>query len=207
MYLKNPKPEQSFHLNDNHPRLRLTHRWNSSRQFPDSPTKTFWQLKSSNRIDTLVKYLQIKALLGFCSVIELQALVDYPRILGDRLFIEALRAWKTDVPESILWQRLQLLQRLTGRSEWSKNLFYTLSKVVNYELELKTEAIRRVKKYSGYVKNSSSVGSKRPRTVFLEETESIQWVLSEDINYYEFLTVGEYYLGNLGRIVSHPDED
>jgi hypothetical protein len=177
-----------------------THQWKSSNNLPNDSSETFWSIKSPARKFTLIKYLQLKVLMGKASFVELSCCYDATGVLKDDLFIDALRAWKTDVPSNILWQRLQLLQRWLGLPEWSENLYYTLDKSVNYELQLTRRTIRKVKKYSGYVRNSSAVGSKRTSKVFIPEAESFEWNYNVEIDFYSYLTVGEFNSGLSGVV-------
>lgn len=166
--------------------------WKSSNQSPNTLTKTFWSVKTNFRKYKFIKYLQIKALVGECNYTEYRCLLDAPGVLEDDLFIDALRAWKTDVPKKILWQRLATLQRLLQQPAWELNLYYTFNKVVKYELIEARQSIRKVKKYSGYVRNSSQVGSKRKNQSFSEQPESFEWNTSDDFDFYHYLTVGEF---------------
>lgn len=178
-----------------------THRWKSSNIQPNTLTETFWNSRTPFRKFTFIKYLQIKVLLGYANLIETRCCYDAPGVLEDDLFIDALRAWKTDVPRNILWQRLQLLQRLEGQPEWSENLYYTLDNCISYEIEEHRYSIRKVKKYSGYVRNSSAVGSKRGSKIFMPEPESFEWTTNVEKDYYHFLTVGEFDSGLPGDII------
>lgn len=168
--------------------------WSSSNNLPNTLTKTFWEIRSNFRKFTFIKYLQIKALSGSISLTEYRCLLDAPGVLQDDLFIDALRAWKTDVPKNILWHRLATLQRLLLRPEWSQNLYYTLDNSITYEMYEARSPIRKGKKYSGYIRNLSQVGSKR-KTGFHPEPESFEWNTNVDIDYYQYLTVGEFDTG------------
>lgn len=177
-----------------------THQWKSSNNLPNDSSETFWSIKTMERKFTIIKYLQLKVLLGEADIVEMQCCYDAPGVLKDDLFIDALRAWKTDVPKKFLWQRLQSLQRLLQLPEWSENLYYTLDKSVNYELQLARRTIRKVKKYSGYVRNSSAVGSKRFSKAFIPDVESFEWITNVNIDFYSFLTVGEFNSGLSGVV-------
>jgi len=143
----------------------------------------------------------MKVLLGEANAIERNCCYDAPGTLEDDLFIDALRAWKTDVPKRILWQRLQQIQRLLARQEWSQNLYYTYEGIMAYEIEEVRLSIRKVKKYSGYVRNSSAVGSKRKSNLSIPEPERFEWNSDVNLNYYHFLTVGEFDSGAPGNII------
>jgi hypothetical protein len=65
---------------------------------------------------------------------------------------------------------------------------------------LTRRTIRKVKKYSGYVRNSSAVGSKRTSKVFIPEAESFEWNYNVEIDFYSYLTVGEFNSGLSGVV-------
>lgn len=166
--------------------------WGSANNLPNTLTKTFWEVKTNLHKHKFIMYLQMKALEGSISYTEYRCLLDAPGVLKDDLFIDALRAWKTDVPKHILWRRLNTLQRLLLRPSWELNLYYTLNGVVTYEIVEARSPIRKVKKYSGYVRNSSAVGSKRRTTSSGPEPERFEWTDIIEIDYYQYLTVGEF---------------
>lgn len=186
-------------------RIRLnnfhTHKWKSSNNLANTLTETFWNIRTPQRKFTFIEYLQLKVLTGNASRVETRCCYDAPGVLEDDLFIDALRAWKTDVPRKILWQRLSTLQRLDSRTVWSENLYYTYDNVFIYELEEIRRSIRKVKKYSGYVRNSSSVGSKRSSKSHRPQPEIIEWNTNVKIDYYSFLTVGEFNSGTPGDVI------
>lgn len=179
-----------------------TFTWKSSSYQPNTLTETFWNIRTPQRKFTFIEYLQLKVLLGFADSIEMRCCYDAPSVLRDDLYIDALRAWKSDVPQETLWQRLQLLQRLEQRTEWSLNLYYTYNNCFVYEIEEIRRSIRKVKKYSGYVRNSSQVGSKRNLGSSRPEPEIFEWNSNErNLDYYHFLTVGEFFSGDPGSII------
>jgi len=178
-----------------------THKWKSSNNLANTLTETFWSIRTPYHKFKFIQFLQLRVLMDRCSLTERRCCYDAPGVLEDDLFIDALRAWKTDVPRKILWQRLQLIQRLEQRPEWSENLYYTYDGNVSYDLEEVRSTIRKVKKYSGYVRNSSAVGSKRKSNLTIPEPEIIEWNSDVKINYYHFLTVGEFDSGAPGLLL------
>lgn len=178
-----------------------THAWRSSNITSNTLTETFWIIKTPFRRVTFLEYLQLKLLMGLSNSLEQRCLYDAPGVLENDLYIDALRAWMTDVPEKLLWERLQVLQKLLGMNIWSKNLYYTLEGVVAYEIMEVQKSIRKVEKYSGYVRNSSSVGSKRMNSISRQEPESFEWNNDVEIDFYGFLTVGEFYSGAPGDVL------
>lgn len=133
--------------------------------------------------------------------VEFRCLLDAPGVLLNDLYFDALRAWKTDVPRKVLWQRLAWLQQLLEIEPWSLNLFYTLNGTVAYRLSELRSSIRKVIKYSGYVRNSSQVGSKRASAIFIPEPEKFEWTPTVEIDFYLFLTVGEFDSGIPGSTI------
>lgn len=183
-----------------------THKWKSSNNLADTLTETFWNIRTLQRRQTFIEYLKMKELLGLTNLVEKRCCYDVPGVLEDDLFIDALRAWKTDVPKNILWQRLQTLQRLLGKRQWNLNLYYTYDKEFSYEIEEVRRSIRKVKKYSGYVRNSSAVGSKRFSSTSRPDPEIFEWSLDEKIDYYNFLTVGDLTMSTLS-VCSLPEDE
>lgn len=133
---------------------------------------------------------------------EYRLLLDAPGVLSDNLFFDALRAWNTEIPRKILWQRLEILQKLLNLPVWNINLYYTLKGTVKYEIYEMRSPIRKVEKYSGYVRNSSAVGSKRNSIRFIPEPERFEWNTNVEIDYFLFLSVGEFDTGIPGSTIT-----
>lgn len=180
-----------------------TFTWKSSNILSNTLTKTSWVIKTNFHMYRFIQFMQLKQLLGYASIDEQRLLFDAPGVLEDTLFIEALRAWITEVPQEILWQRLQWLQRLEERTIWSNRLYDTWKGTLYYEILETRRHIRKVKKYSGYVRNASSVGSKKFRGS-APVPESLEWNNDVNIDYYMFLTVGELSTGQPGRFFFTP---
>lgn len=175
--------------------------WNSSNNLANSRTKTFWEVKTNVSKNVFIRFLQMKNLVESLSVFEQRCLFDAPGILTDNLYLDALRAWRTEIPKKILWLRLAWLQELREQIPFSPNLYYTHKGNIKYQLSELRSPIRKVEKYTGYVRNSSQVGSKRSSKVFIPEPEIIKWTESVEIDYYLFLTVGEFDSGIPGSTV------
>jgi len=131
-------------------------------------------------------------------------LYDAPGVLSDNLFIDALRAQQSGVQLNILLQRLAKAQQWLSRRPWSLNLLCTYRNCVAYEIVELRKTIRKVKKYSGYVRNPSSVGSKRKKASSSHTPETFEWNTYEEIDWYEFLTVGKFSGSALE--ISFPEE-
>jgi hypothetical protein len=156
-------------------------------------------------MSTFIKYLKMKHLLGFCSVIENRLLFDAPGVLSDNLFTSALRAKYSGVQLNILLQRIKSLQSILQQEHWSANLYYTYDNCVAYEFTEIRRSIRKVKKYSGYVRNPSSVGSKRFSKDFAITPETFEWNTNEELDFFEFLTVGKFSGSHLE--ILFPDDE
>lgn len=174
------------------------HRWNSSNSLPDSATKTFWQVRTLTRKHTFIEFLKMKMFFSSLSLLEYRCLLDAPGVLTDDLFVEAIIAREQIQDQKLLLQRLNMLQALEGRQEWNLNLYYTLSGVNGYQIQECRQAIRKATKFSGYVRNSSSVGSKSSSKIFRQEPETVEWIDTVKIDYLQFLTVGEFSSGMPG---------
>jgi len=175
-----------------------TIRWNSSNILPNTATKTFWQVDTLQRKFNFIEYMKMKMLLSNLSLLEYRCFVDAPGVLTDNLFMDAVLAFRMDLDKDLLMQRLNILQNLMGRREWNTNLFYTLSGVIKYRIQECRKAIRPADKYSGYVRNSSSVGSKHFSNITIPIPETFEWNQYEQIDFLRFLTVGELTSGSPG---------
>jgi len=154
---------------NNYPSHLRVYRWSSSNQQPNSTTKTFWELRSSVRLATFLNSKKLELFLKGLPNFELRGLIDAPGFFKDHLFLELLQALaslqncseNSIDPKEDLLQRLHPVQSLLGMSIWSENLLNTYKGVLRYELSEIRQPIRKVKKFSGWVRNSSAVGSKR----------------------------------------------
>jgi hypothetical protein len=143
----------------------------------------------------------MKMFFGNLSMVEYKCLMDAPGVLTDDLFIESLIASRQITDKDILLQRLNILQTLMNRKLWNTNLYYTMSGVTHYHIQECRKTIRKADKYSGYVRNNSSVGSKNTSKKFLPEPETFEWDNNEQIDFLRFLTVGELSTGMPGDIL------
>ena len=174
------------------------HWWNSSNNLPDSASKTFWQVRTLSRKHNFIEFLKMKMFYSSLSLLEYRCLLDAPGVLTDDLFVEAIIAREQVQDKKLLEERLNMLQSLEGRQEWNLNLYYTLSGVIGYQIQECRQAIRKATKFSGYVRNSSAVGSKSSKKIAIPEPETIEWIDTVKIDYLQFLTVGEFSSGMPG---------
>jgi len=146
--------------------------------------------------------MKLKLLFEGLTVAEYQMIIDSPGFFGDSIFFSALRALRNNVvsPET-LGKRYNILYQLGySKEQLSLNLLYTLKGVVNYDTSLETFSVQRAKKFSGYVRNSSAVGSKRKSKTTQIEPEITDWNNAMNIDYYHFFSVGELNSGLPGGI-------
>lgn len=165
--------------------------WKSSKQKSDTPTETLWKVRTNFRLQTFIKYLKMKHFYKGLTVNEQRLLFDAPGVLRDDQFLALLQAKNSGVPLDVLETRLQKLQRLQAQSPWGMNLLNTLDGVLSYEISEILKPIRKGKKYSGYVRNSSAVGSKRGFGGTKPEPETFEWTTEYTIDYYLFFSVGQ----------------
>jgi hypothetical protein len=184
-----------------------TYRWKSSIQQPNNSTETFWVLKSNVRISKFLECKKLEHFLQGIPIKEMQALFDAPGVISDNLFLDLLRSKNSLLSlndqlqilsrNKLLLQRLQGLQSMLGITCWTVNLLYTYLGDLKYELVLLRVPIRKVKKFSGWVRNSSAVGTKRSRGKSLD-TEIFESSLIEEFDYYHFLISEELDFSLLG---------
>jgi hypothetical protein len=135
-----------------------------------------------------IEYMKMAHFYEGLPEVELRCLFDAPGVLSDRKYLSLLRA-KEFVDFEVLEQRFNIVNFLLEEPEWSMNLLFTLRGTLNYEITEIRQAIRPVKKYSGYVRNISSIKTKLSKG--RPEPEIFEWTNSCEIDYFKFFTVGE----------------
>lgn len=169
--------------------------WDSSNNLPETATKTFWQIRSNVHKFNFVEYLKMEYFFSSLSLTETRCLFDAPNVLSDDLYVELLLAKQQVEDKKLLLQRLNILRIWLGKNEWDLNLLYTLKGNFRCEILECRSAIRTATKFSGYVRNSSSVGSKSQGKIFIPEPEIVEWTKPVKIDFLRFLTVGEFTSG------------
>jgi len=124
-----------------------------------------------------------------------QAVLDHSGTLQDPIFRAlAVAKVQTSVPLEELNDRLdRYMQLFGGRNLFRKELIPQWSGVIVVQISEKTFPIRPAKKFSGYVRNSSSVGSKKGNKFTFEPIpEKFSTERFEEYEFiYEAITVGE----------------
>lgn len=176
-------------------------RWSSSNNLADSATKTFWQVRTMQKKFNFIEFLKMKLFFeGHLSMTEYACLMDAPGVLNDRLFVDTIIASRMTENREQLINRLAMLQKSLGRRPWSENLYYQIRGVVSFQMQECRQAIRQATKFSGYVRNASSVGTKSSKRSYIPEPGTFEWTEHERIDYLQFLTVGELTQGTPGEI-------
>jgi hypothetical protein len=171
--------------------FRETFRWRSNTISRHNPGETFWIVQTSLHKEKFLLFLKYKMLLDQAHAIEQQCLLDLPMTLRDNLFIDSLLAKRrNNVPLEILWPRIITLSQLYGLPALTPQVYKEWSGRFPYCVEEFDRPARKPKKYSGYVRNPSSVGSKRrlPRQELIPEDSVEEYV--RDVSFLEYLTVG-----------------
>lgn len=168
------------------------HNWQSSNSIPNSATKTFWRVSSPAHRFTFVKFMKLKLLFDkSLTSFELRFILDLNEILSDDILMETQRALSLGFERDLTIERMNNLNRLFGREELTENLFFTLTGTIPFVLEEIRQSIRKAEKFSGYVRNSSKVGSKRSSGT-KPEPEIGEWYRAVKYDFLSYLTVGEF---------------
>jgi len=182
-----------------------TLRWGSSTLPLNEIGKTFWSIETPLRKEKFLLLMKMKFLENDLCPILTQCLLDEPSSLRDELFVSsAIAARKNNVPLDKLWPRIEFIADLLNKPQFKKIILKQWENRFPYRVREYDVPTRKPKKFSGYVRNSSSVGSKRRLPRMEPDPETLQWDSGEKLDVLTFLTVGELK----GHSVSlrHPDE-
>lgn len=95
----------------------------------------------------------------------------------------------TQIKKSILRERLVAIQSKLGIDTDSRNR-YTGYKRLSIEIQRITRRLPKPKKFSGYVRNISSLGTKSRKTRRIETIANMEFIMKDEFNWYMALTVG-----------------
>lgn len=172
--------------------------WWSSTPSKMNPGQTFWFVTSRNSKDKFLLLLKYKELVGEIEKVEQRCLFDQLGTLRDELFLASLTAHRVNnVPLKSLLGRVEFLAKLYDLP-FLTSKDYQAQKGQPYEIREIDLPTRRPKKYSGWVRNSSAVGSKRSGPKIEPDVKFGFEEYVREFNFLEFLTVGEL----MGRSVS-----
>lgn len=173
-----------------------TFRWKSNSSFSEvTRRETFWIIKSNVRLQTSLDFMKLLYIWGLLTPKEQQIILDHPGTLADPIFRAlAVAKVQTKIPLEDLVDNLEKFCSLLGRkNNFRKSLVSQWSGNIAIEIKEKDFPIRSAKKFSGYVRNSSSVGSKRmSKFTFEPIPEKFSPERFEEYEFiYEAITVGE----------------
>lgn len=162
--------------------------------------RRFWRVVSNVKLNTFLTYMKLECLFGKITESDLQMLIDSPGIMADVVFLDALRALRNNLTDAkTLGEDMSFLFQMgLIPTNYTPNLLYTLRGVVKSEITQETFSVRAAKKFSGYVRNSSSVGSKRKGNLSIPEPETGSWANPDVIDFFYFFSVGELNMGQPG---------
>jgi len=176
--------------------FKFSFRWKSSLVSPElQKEESFWFVSSNVKETSLLKFLKLKLFLSTETHIQvLRLLSDHPKVLNDQVFVTL---FKHKMQNNL--DILTILERYEGFCQvFGKANFYKKELLKQWENNigiLAQEAfipIRPFKPYSGYVRNSSSVGSKRKSNFLFLESEVEEMEISNENDFLdEAITVGE----------------
>lgn len=186
--------------------LKKSFRWRSSHYQPLDLTETFWVVETNVSKLRFLECLKLRHLLIGLSDKELQLLVDAPGFFIDHPYLSCLESIQSISSKEDEWQhrisRLQRLQRLRsmlGLPYWNLNLLYTYLGNLAYEVALIEQPIRKVKKFSGYVRTPSAVGTKSRSVQTLDlPAEIFDSSLFEDVDFDQYFNSEELDFDTLG---------
>jgi len=172
--------------------------WESSTNTNQKPAKAFWITRTNFKRHTFIRYLKLKVLFGRETKEDLRCLLDLNEVVNDELYMAALRVTRTTSIEfNIIIERLNTLCRFLDQKEYELNDLWTLEGTLSFEREEKLVSIRKALKYSGYVRNISSLGTKKS-SGSRPEPEMSRWNNKLSIDFLTFLSVGEFSTGQPG---------
>jgi hypothetical protein len=169
-------------------------------------TKENFLVYSQGSRGAVQKYLWYKFLWDELTKQEMELFLIMPETISDPLKFGALRALlilgKRKVRDRIVTAPF-LEERDKPRREKYQGI-----KGLRIEISRETRKLPKVPKFSGWIRSSSAIGSKRPGgPSFLEPLAIREDDYSEfSFDWYSYLTVGESYLQNSAGIRSRPDE-
>jgi len=153
------------------------------------------------------RYLWLKFLWDNLTREEMKLFLTLPENLNDEMKFATLRAVLL-FPKKKIRDRLNLILRRLGEKEFLREQ-YLGYKRLDVEIHEITRKLPRVPKFSGWIKSSSAVGSKRPQGPRNLEPLAIIENDYEDFifDWYTNLTVDDSNFALPVELVYRPDED
>jgi hypothetical protein len=174
-------------------------RWSVNYNTTSQGTLTRFVVFSSGRRQTVKEYLWLKIVWDQLTTKEFELFLSLPGILENTKIVGFLRA-KLINPKK-LRERLNLFETLMGDRPSSRERYKGLKRL-RIEIRKETIQLRKVTKYSGYVRNISSIGRGHRGSGKPEPTGNFLFADENQIDWFEILTVGDLTL--LGKSVNLP---
>lgn len=157
-------------------------------------SEQFWHVRSNVNRDTMVKYLRMRHFWMETTDLEKELSFTHNGFLKDVEFnvLLALLATTELSREEIIIRMEKALLILEKKSNFRKQVLDSWIKHIVIVADLETRPVRKHKAYSGWVRNASSVGSKR-RSPSLPEpiSEDMPGDKIDEFNFlYELISVG-----------------
>jgi hypothetical protein len=158
----------------------------------------------------VIEYLWLKFLWDELSHDEFQVVYHSSEFLKDERKFATMRAMLI-LPKKIVRKRLNILEGILGMKLSSRERYLGMKSRLDVEIHKGLGRLPKVRKYSGYCKTPSSVGTKRGRGSIDIEPDS----LSPDeyefengtVDWYNLLSVGEVSLFSGEQLkFNHPDD-
>lgn len=151
------------------------------------------------------EYLWLKFLWDELTREEFQLLILSNEFLKSDKKVSFFRAILI-LPKKVLRKRLLAFEKFLGEKPSSRERYHGYQRL-DVEIQWITRSLPKVAKYSGYVRNASAVGSKRPGGSGIDlsplASSEEQFVDENLINWYSLLTVGNIGLFS-GSVVILP---
>ena len=181
------------------------HFFGSSNNFTNVPTVTLWRVRTQSSLQNFIELMKLRYFFGeINNPDELRMFFDLPGLFNDELFLDFIKAREV-VELNLLVKRYNVLRRVFfQQKEISKNLMFSLLGNMYWKIEEVRFSVRAAKNYSGYVRNSSAVGSKRSSGGVRTEPENTDWQKVDEKDFFQFLTVGASLPGLPGMLYKSP---
>jgi len=175
--------------------------WKSSVPPTNNSAETFWHVQTNLRLQTFLLLKKMEFLFTGISIMEQQLLFDAPGVMKDKFFLGCISAYQSEVPKELLDRRLKIVCSIFDFPEIGTPLIKQIRGTARYRIRLIQNPIRKAKKFSGWVRNSSAVGSKR-QTGSRPEPGTFKWDVGDEIDYFHILTVGEFSMNQEIKFLS-----
>jgi len=151
-------------------------------------SEAFWLVKSNVSWTAMLKFLRLKFFWGELDEKETEFAFAHPKFLDNVEFnvLLALLA-RTELTKSEIIRRTeQALNSLNKKCNFRRNLIPQWDNHILITADLEHRTIRPHKAYSGWVRNASSIGSKRNNRPSLPDPLLDEWA-GEKFDEYNFL--------------------